>query len=310
LIVMLIVDLQTHSRVVSGCSDAVLLLLIGAVPQKADGGGSTPQSAAFHHSMPSPCRAHHAATLGLRGQPARKGSRRRPCSQSYRCRRIAGAVDEWSVCWPAAQDGSSVNSSPGQHGKVTDEIRISLCPERTRAISDGLGVWDSRREDVKETPVPVAPGRAFPLSLEALLFCLCLCLPLFFLPSPRFSSVLSVFTVSSPARTSPLPPQPSRLPSSYRPAHRQTKTRDCPRSWSVRLGNNPALAFPAVKSALSPSQQPRTTATMSEGNVKPPTNPVVAEAHEVDTFRESRNEEASASSRLTSSRSATEDVPQ
>jgi hypothetical protein len=49
---------------------------------------------------------------------------------------------------------------------------------------------------------------------------------------------------------------------------------------------------------------------MSEGNVKPPTNPVVAEAHEVDTFRESRNEEASASSMLTSSRSATEDVPQ
>jgi hypothetical protein len=27
---------------------------------------------------------------------------------------------------------------------------------------------------------------------------------------------------------------------------------------------------------------------MSEGEVKPPTNPVVAEAHEVDTFREYR----------------------
>jgi hypothetical protein len=26
-------------------------------------------------------------------------------------------------------------------------------------------------------------------------------------------------------------------------------------------------------------------AIMSEGNVKPPTNPVVAEAHQVDTFR-------------------------
>ena len=27
---------------------------------------------------------------------------------------------------------------------------------------------------------------------------------------------------------------------------------------------------------------------MSEGDVKPPTNPVVAEAHEVDTYRELR----------------------
>jgi hypothetical protein len=129
-------------------------------------------------------------------------------------------------------------SIPGQHGKVTDEIRISLCPERTRAISDGLGVWDSRREDVKETPVPVAPVRAFPPSLEALLFCLCLCLFLFFLflPSPRFSSVLSGLHCLQPRQNLPPPPQPSRLPSSYRPAHRQTKTRDCPRSWSVRLG--------------------------------------------------------------------------
>lgn len=42
---------------------------------------------------------------------------------------------------------------------------------------------------------------------------------------------------------------------------------------------------------------------MSEGAVKPPTNPVVAEAHEVDTFRESRKEERLASM-LTSSRSA------
>ncbi len=32
---------------------------------------------------------------------------------------------------------------------------------------------------------------------------------------------------------------------------------------------------------------------MSEGNTKPPTNPVVAEAHEVDTFRESSKDKRS-----------------
>jgi hypothetical protein len=48
---------------------------------------------------------------------------------------------------------------------------------------------------------------------------------------------------------------------------------------------------------------------MSEADVKPPSNPVVAEAHEVDTFRESGKDERN-SSMLTSSRSAKEDVPQ
>jgi hypothetical protein len=48
---------------------------------------------------------------------------------------------------------------------------------------------------------------------------------------------------------------------------------------------------------------------MSEGHAKPPSNPVVAEAHEVDTFRESRKDERN-SSMLTSSRSAKEHVPQ
>jgi len=67
------------------------------------------------------------------------------------------------------------------------------------------------------------------------------------------------------------------------------------------LGSNPALTLPTANLFI-PIAKYRQRANMSGGDVKPPTNPVVAEAHEVDTFREYRNDEGN-SSMLTSSRS-------